>query len=190
MKEQEVIADLEETDAFLTGHFELRSGLHSNQYIQCAMAMRYPRVAEKLCAALVLKMNTALPDLKADAVVAPAMGGIVVGHEVARALNVRSIFVEKEDGKLVLRRFRIKAGERYVIAEDVITRGGRVDETLAIIRAHGAEVVAVGVLVNRSGGRTDFGCPTFSLLEIEPETFAPEECPMCKKGEPITHPGS
>ena len=118
------------------------------------------------------------------------MGGLVVGHEVARALDVRSIFAEKQDGKLVMRRFTIQPGERYVVAEDVITRGGRVQETVDIVRAAGAEVVAVAVLVDRSAGAAKFDYPTFSLLCMAPRVWEPVACPLCQHGSKAVHPGS
>jgi orotate phosphoribosyltransferase len=118
------------------------------------------------------------------------MGGIVVGHEIARALNVRSIFAEKQEGKLVLHRFKIGKGERFVVAEDVVTRGGRVQETIDIVEAQGGSVVAVALLVDRSGGKAKFSYPTFSLLEMEPITYEPSQCPLCAKGVPMAHPGS
>jgi orotate phosphoribosyltransferase len=125
-----------------------------------------------------------------DTVIAPAMGGIVVGHEVARVLDVRSIFAEKQDGKLVLRRFVIAAGERCLVAEDVITRGGRVQETVDIVRARGGVVVAVVCLVDRSNGQARFGVPLLSLMELAPVTYEPADCPLCRQGLPLVHPGS
>jgi orotate phosphoribosyltransferase len=177
----EVLGVLRETGALLEGHFELRSGLHSDQFFQCANVLRLPRVAERLCAALVGKLGPALGgSAPPDVVIAPALGGIIVGHEVARALNVPSIFAEKQDGALVLRRFSLSPGDRVVVAEDVVTRGGRVQETIDIVREAGAEVVAVALLVDRSGGKASFGVPTVSLLEMEPVTWEPEECPSVR----------
>lgn len=191
MTPSEVLATLEQTDALLSGHFELRSGLHSDQFFQCANLLRYPRRAADLCAALVERLRAAVPAAAdVDAVIAPALGGIVVGHEVARSLDVKSIFAEKQDGRLVLRRFAITEGERFVVAEDVITRGGRVQETIDIVRAAGGEVVAAGVLVDRSGGQATFDVPVVSLLQMAPETYAPADCPLCRRGEPMMHPGS
>jgi orotate phosphoribosyltransferase len=118
------------------------------------------------------------------------MGGITIGHEVARSLGVRFIFVEKENNALVLRRFTISPGERFVVAEDVVTRGGRVQETLDIVSENGGEVAAIGILVDRSGGRAQFDVPLVSLLEIEPVTYDPADCPLCKKGLKLVHPGS
>jgi len=190
MTEQEILALLQETGALLTGHFELRSKLHSDRFFQCANALRYPRVAEKLCTELVRRIRPELGTTRIDGVIAPALGGLVVGHEVARALDVRSIFAEKKDDKLVLRRFTIQPGERYVVAEDVITRGGRVQETIDIVRAAGAEVVAVLVLVDRSADAAKFAYPTFSLLHLAPQVWEPAVCPLCKQGSTAVHPGS
>jgi orotate phosphoribosyltransferase len=195
----EVQEILIEAGALLEGHFELRSGLHSNRFFQCANVLRYPQMATQLCDALVDKMARTLGDdaLNVDGVIAPALGGIVVGHEVARALaartgrrDLRSIFAEKEEGRLVLRRFTINPGERYVVAEDVVTRGGRVQETVDIVTGAGAEVAAIGLLVNRSGGKASFDVPMVSLLEIEPITWKPEHCPLCEEGKALVHPGS
>lgn len=191
MESRDVLDALEQTKALLNGHFELRSGLHSDRFFQCANVLQYPRIAERLCAALVERMRNELgADVQVDGVIAPAMGGIAVGHEVARALDVKSIFAEKQDGKLVLRRFPIAPGERYVVAEDVVTRGGRVQETIDIVTGAGGVVVAVVLLVDRSGGKTRFEYPTISLLAMEPVTWDPAECPLCKKGLKVVHPGS
>lgn len=191
MGPKEVLQIFEKTSALLKGHFELRSGLHSNQYFQCASLLCYPRVAEELCAALVEKIREGISDdLNVNCVIAPALGGIIVGHEIARALGVRSIFTEKQDGVLELRRFKINKGERFIVAEDVITRGGRVQETVDIVESHGGKVVAIALLVDRSGGKVEFNYPTFSLLKMEPVTWTPDNCPLCKQGIPVVHPGS
>lgn len=192
MTSEEVLAAFRKSDALLDGHFELRSGLHSPQYFQCAMLLRFPRLAERLCAELVRQLKAAPGGApEAVGVIAPAMGGIVVGHEVARALDVKSIFAEKQEGKLVLRRgFRIAKGEPYVVAEDVITRGGRVQETIDIVTGLGGRVTAVAVLVDRSAGTVSFSCPTFSLLRMAPVTYEAGACPLCAKKVPIDHPGS
>lgn len=183
----------------LDGHFELRSGLHSNRFFQCANVLRYPAHATRLCEALVGKIDRKLgrAALAVDGVIAPALGGIVVGHEVARAAaqwtgreNLKSIFAEKDANNLVLRRFKIEPGERYLVAEDVVTRGGRVQETCDIVSGAGAEVTAVALLVNRSGGKASFDVPLVSLLEIEPITWEPAHCPLCEEGRDLVHPGS
>ncbi len=192
MQDAEVLDIFHRTGALLEGHFELRSGLHSDRFFQCAMVLRYPRQAEKLCAALAEGVRRKLGDgARIDGVIAPAMGGLFVGHEVAKALDVLSIFAEKENGRLVLRRgFVIRPGERYLVAEDVITRGGRVQETIDIVRAAGGEVPAVAVLVDRSAGQARFDCPVISLLTLAPVTHEPARCPLCQKGIPFVHPGS
>ena len=191
MNETDITAILEKTGALLSGHFELRSGLHSNRFFQCANVLRYPRIAGQLCDELVSRMNAGLPALgNVDGVISPALGGILVGHEVARAMDTKCIFAEKQDGQLVMRRFTMKLGERYVVAEDVITRGGRVQETIDLVKAAGAEVAAVLVLVDRSAGNASFGYPTFSLLQMAPEVWEPTVCPLCVAKAPFVHPGS
>lgn len=191
MDEKNILKKFKKTDALLNGHFELRSGVHSNQFFQCALLLQYPRIAGEVCEALVDKIKSELDALRVDAVIAPALGGISVGHEVGRALGVRFIFAEKNaDGDLMMRRFKIKEGERFLVAEDVITRGGRVQETVDIVRQHGGIVEAIGVLVNRSGGNAQFDAPLVSLLQMEPITWDPSECPLCKEKRPLVHPGS
>src|ERR1022692_4262050 len=160
MTGNEVLQVFRESGALLEGHFVLRSGLHSRQYFQCALALQQMPVVEKLGAALAEKVRS----LGAVTVVAPAMGGLVIGQEVARQLGVRFIFVEKEDGKLVLRRgFKIAPGEKILIVEDVVTKGGRVQETVDIVRAHHGEVLGVAMVVDRSNGIVNFGLPFESL---------------------------
>jgi orotate phosphoribosyltransferase len=189
MSQDEVLGAFRDTQALLSGHFELRSGLHSDQFFQCAKVLQWPVVTARLCGSLVEKLQAA--GIVADTVISPAMGGLFVGHEVARALAVRSIFAEKQDGKLVLRRgFTVTKGERFVVAEDVVTRGGRVQETIDIVRGLGGIVNAVAVLVDRSGGTAQFGVPLLSLLAMTPVTWPPADCPLCKAGGKAEHPGS
>jgi len=186
-----LLTRFEETGALLNGHFELRSGLHSNQFFQCAHLLQYPRIANEVCEALVEKIKQELGELKIDTVIAPAIGGITVGHDVGRALGVRFVFVEKDaQGDLMMRRFKIEKGERFLVAEDVITRGGRVQETVDIVEQNGGVVQAIGVLVNRSGGKAQFTAPLVSLLEMEPVVWEPADCPLCKEDKPLVHPGS
>lgn len=177
-----------QTGALLDGHFVLRSGLHSRQFFQCALLLQYTDVAAEVCGRLADKLR----DLQCDAVISPALGGIVVGQEVGRALGKRHIFAEKAAGGLVLRRgFQIARGERFIVAEDVVTRGGRVQQTIAIVRAHGGIVAAVGVMVDRSSGdRPDFGCPFVSLIEMNVETFESGNLPEDLKAIPAVKPGS
>jgi orotate phosphoribosyltransferase len=174
--------------ALLDGHFVLRSGLHSRQFLQCALVLQHPHIAERLCGALA-DMVRAIP---CDSVISPALGGVLVGHELARVLGKRHIFVEKDEGELALRRgFQIERGERFIVAEDVVTRGGRVQETINIVRTHGGEVLAVGALVDRSGDRKpQFGCEFFSLLEFNVDTFDEKELPPDLVALPVTMPGS
>ena len=192
MTPEDILGVFRDTQALLQGHFELRSGLHSDQYFQCAMVLQHPRIAERLCIALAGRMRQALGEAwKPAGVIAPAMGGLFVGHEIAKALNTKSYFAEKENNKLVLRRgFRIAPGEVFVVAEDVITRGGRVQETIDIVEKAGGKVGAIAVLVDRSGGKARFPYPTFSLLQMEPVTYEPAACPLCARGVPAVHPGS
>ncbi len=202
MTEEEVLKIFTDTGALLEGHFELRSKLHSNRYFQCANVLRYPRIAAKLCDELVAKMKAGCDVGRVDGVISPAVGGILVGHEVARALDVKCVFAEKVQGegvdatgkpvtKLAMRRFTLKPGERYVVAEDVVTKGGRVQETVDLVRAAGAEVAAIVLLVDRSMGAVKFGdVPMFSLVQIQPTTWEPAECPLCAAGDKPVHPGS
>jgi len=174
MTESEVLQIFRNSGALLEGHFVLRSGLHSRQYFQCALALQQMPVVEKLGAELARKVRP----LGAITVVSPAMGGLVLGQEVARQLGLRFIFVEKEEGKLVLRRgFKISPGEKILVVEDVVTKGGRVQETIEIARAHGGQVVGIAMAVDRSGGTVNFGVPTFSLIALQVETFEPDKLP-------------
>ena len=188
MTQDDILALFRQTNALLDGHFLLRSGLHSRQFFQCALLLQHTDVAARVCAALAEKVR----DVEAASVISPALGGLIVGHEVGRALGKRHIFAEKEEGKLVLRRgFVIEPGERFIVVEDVVTRGGRVQETIDIVRAHGGMVAAVAVLVDRSGGNApDFGCPFISLVQLNPETFAPDNLPPDLAGTPAIKPGS
>ena len=192
MTQGEMVGEFRKTGALLNGHFELRSGLHSAEYFQCALLLQFPAVAEKLCRALVEKMRASPAGAAAvDCVISPAMGGLFVGHEIARALGTRHIFAEKEAGGLAVRRgFQARKGEKFIVAEDVVTRGGRVQETIDIVEKAGGVVAAVAVLVNRSGGKASFKHPLFSLLDMEPVTYEPDACPLCRRGEPMAHPGS
>ena len=177
------------TGALLHGHFILRSGLHSREFFQCALLLQDAPVAARVCGMLAAKLGS----LEADTVVSPAVGGIIVGQEVARHLGKRHIFVEKDGhGGLVLRRgFEIRPGQRFLVAEDVVTRGGRVQETIQIVRDHGGIVVAAGSIVDRSGGELpDFGCPFVSLVQMNVETFAADNLPEDLAGIPATKPGS
>lgn len=187
MTEQDILNVFRETGALLEGHFVLRSGLHSRQFFQCAIALQFMPTVERLGAELARKVRP----LGAVTVVSPAMGGLVLGQEVARQLGVRFIFVEKEDGKLVLRRgFKISPREKILIVEDVVTKGGRVQETIDIARSHGGDIVGIGMAVDRSGGTVNFGIPTFSLLAMHVETFPADKLPADLASIPATKPGS
>lgn len=187
MTQNEVLQVFRETGALLEGHFVLRSGLHSRQFFQCALALQQMPIVEKLGAALAAKLKP----LGAVTVVSPAMGGLVIGQEVARQLGLRFIFVEKEEGKLVLRRgFKIAPGEKILIIEDVVTKGGRVQETLDIVRAHNGNVVGVAMVVDRSNGQTQLGVPQFSLIALQVEAFAPDKLPPDLAQIPAIKPGS
>ena len=187
MTQNEVLQVFRDSGALLEGHFILRSGLHSRQFFQCALALQQMPVVEKLGAALAAKVKS----LGAVTVVSPAMGGLVIGQEVARQLGVRFIFVEKEDGKLVLRRgFKIAKGEKILIVEDVVTKGGRVQETIDIVRANDGEVASVAMVVDRSNGQTKLGVPQFSLIALQVETFDPNALPPDLVKTPAVKPGS
>lgn len=188
MKSAELLELFRSTNALLDGHFVLRSGLHSRQYFQCALLLQHTQIAARVCAALAEKLR----EIEAERVISPALGGIIVGHEVARALGKPHIFVEKEEGKLVLRRgFEINPGTRFIVAEDVVTRGGRVQETIDIVKAHGGIVTAVAALVDRSGGLLpDFGCPFISLTQLNVETYEADKLPPDLAAIPVTKPGS
>ena len=186
---KEIEAAFAKSGALLSGHFALRSGLHSDRFFQCAMALRFPDVAEQLCRALGERITEAALG-PIDAVIAPALGGLVVGHEMARVLGVMSIFAEKDGGVLAMRRFQIEKGKRYLVAEDVVTRGGRVQETIDLVLAGGGIVAGVAVLVDRSAGKASFHVPMVSLQQMAPQVWEPDACPMCKTGDVAVHPGS
>ena len=188
MTQSEVLGLFRETRALLEGHFLLRSGLHSRQFVQCALLLQHTNIAARVCAALADKLR----DIEAERVISPALGGVIVGHEVARALSKPHIFAEKEECKLVLRRgFEITPGTRFLVVEDVVTRGGRVLETIDIVRSRGGVVAAVATLVDRSGGKhPDFGCPFISLVQLDFETYEPDHLPPDLAGTPAIKPGS
>jgi orotate phosphoribosyltransferase len=187
MTNDEALQLFRQTGALLEGHFVLRSGLHSRQFFQCALALQQMPIVERFGAALAAKTRA----LKVATVVSPAMGGLVIGQEVARQLGTRFIFVEKEDGKLVLRRgFRIAPGESCLVVEDVVTKGGRVQETIDIVRAQGGQVAGVSMLVDRSDGSLDLGVPVFSLIRLHVEAFPPDQLPPDLAKTPAVKPGS
>jgi orotate phosphoribosyltransferase len=185
---EDLLALFRKTGALLDGHFILRSGLHSRQYFQCAILLQHTDIAARVCGQLADKLR----EFDCDTVISPALGGIIVGQEVGRSLGKRHIFVEKEDGKLVLRRgFQVAPHEKFVVVEDVVTRGGRVQETIDIVRAHDGFVSAVGVIVDRSGeNKPDFGCPFISLVKMNVENFSADELPADLAKIPAIKPGS
>jgi orotate phosphoribosyltransferase len=187
MTNDEALALFRQTGALLEGHFVLRSGLHSREFFQCALALQQMPIVERFGAALAERAEP----LGAVTVVSPAMGGLVIGQEVARQLKLRFIFVEKEEGKLVLRRgFKIAPGEKCLVVEDVVTKGGRVQETIDIVRAHQGDVVGVAMLVDRSDGSVQVGVPTVSLIRLHVEAFAPDQLPSDLAKIPAVKPGS
>jgi orotate phosphoribosyltransferase len=187
MTQDEVLRIFRDTGALLEGHFVLRSGLHSRQYFQCALALQQMPVVKKLGRALAVKIRA----FGAVTVIAPALGGLVIGQEVARQLGVRFIFTEKEDGKLALRRgFKIAPGEKILVVEDVVTKGGRVQETIDIVRADSGTVVGIAAIVDRSNGAVNFGVPFQSLIALKVETFEPDRLPPDLAKIPVVKPGS
>ncbi len=177
-----------ETGALLEGHFLLSSGLHSPKYLQCALVLQDPSRAERLCG----QLARAFAGEMIDCVVGPALGGIVVAHELAQALGTKAVFAEWEDGRMTLRRgFQIEPGQRVLLAEDVITTGGSLREVLAMVKAAGAEVAGVAALVDRTGARDpELGAPLTALVRLDVPIYTPEECPLCDKGLPLVKPGS
>jgi orotate phosphoribosyltransferase len=187
MTKDEVLEIFRSTGALLEGHFVLRSGLHSRQFFQCALALQRMPIVEKLGGALAEKVRP----LGAATVVAPAMGGLVIGQEVARQLGARFIFVEKDEGKLVLRRgFKICPGEKILVVEDVVTKGGRVQETIDIVRANQGVVAGVAMVVDRSNGAVNLGVPMFSLLALQVDAFEADKLPPELAATPAVKPGS
>jgi orotate phosphoribosyltransferase len=187
MTKEEALLVFHDTGALLEGHFILRSGLRSRKFFQCALALQNMPNVEKFGAAIVDQCR----GLGAATVISPAMGGLVIGQEVARQLGIRFIFAEKEVGQLVLRRgFKIAPGEKILIVEDVVTKGGRVQETMEIVRALQGDVVGVGMVVDRSGGTVDLGVPMFSVIKLAVETFSPDNLPPDLAAIPAVIPGS
>lgn len=189
MNNEQVLEAFVKAGALLDGHFLLTSGLHSPRYLQCAQVLQDPALSEKLCTLLAAK----LMGLKAETVIGPALGGILVAYELARALGVRNLFAERnKDGQMELRRgFIIRPGERILLAEDVVTTGGSLKEVMTIVKAAGGNVVGVASLVNRTSGRDPaFGAPFVSLLTVDVPTWSAEDCPLCKQGSKPMKPGS
>jgi len=187
MTTQNILEIFQKTNALLNGHFLLTSGRHSNQYFQCALVLQHPHYNEIICRRIAKHFK----DTEIDAVISPAIGGIIVGQEVARLLGKKSIFAEREDKSLTLRRgFNIEEGKKYLVCEDVVTTGGSVFEVMEIVRNNGGIVAGVGYIVDRSNNKVQFGVPQFSTLQLEVVSYQPEECPMCKQNIPAIKPGS
>ena len=194
MTRDELLDLFRRTGALLDGHFRLSSGLHSAGYLQCALVLQHPPYAEALGRALADRVR----DLRPTVVLSPALGGVIIGHEVGRALGVRAIFAERQDGELMLRRgFMLAEADRILLVEDVLTTGGSTRETMQVATAAGGRVVGAASIVDRSGGkgtasggRAILGVPFASLLDIELPTYEPGTCPLCAQGLPVTKPGS
>jgi orotate phosphoribosyltransferase len=187
MTSNEVLDIYKKTGALLNGHFLLSSGLHSEQYLQSALVLQQPDIATRLCAALAERFRS----MSIEVVIAPALGGVFVSHETARALGVRALFAERVHGELTLRRgFTIRPGERVLVVEDVITTGKSTKETIRVVQESGGMVVGAASLVDRSGGKADIGVPYQSLVTLDVPTYSPEACPLCKAGSAPVKPGS
>jgi orotate phosphoribosyltransferase len=182
-----------ETGAYLRGHFRLTSGLHSPEYLQCAKVLQHPAHAERMGRDLASALQALEPTRRIDVVVSPAMGGLIIGHEVARALGVRHIFTERDaaSGKMTLRRgFAVDPGETAVVIEDVVTTGGSSREVIDLLLAEGAQVFGAGSIIDRSGGKADIGVPRVALETLQAVTYDPDSCPLCAEGAPVVKPGS
>jgi orotate phosphoribosyltransferase len=191
MTSEDVLKIFEANEALLTGHFLLSSGLHSSRYLQCALVLQHPAIAEKLCAGLAAKARADARIGEIDLVIAPALGGVIVAHEVARSLGVRALFTERQDGVMKLRRgFQIKPGECCLVVEDVVTTGGSTREVMDVVAQCGGVTAGAGSLIDRSGGAVDLGVPRHALAVLEVPTYKPEECPMCSSGSTAIKPGS
>jgi orotate phosphoribosyltransferase len=187
MTRDELLDLFRRSGALLEGHFRLTSGLHSSGYLQCALVLQHPPHAEALGRAIADRTRS----LRPTAVLSPALGGVVIGHEVGRALGVRALFAERQDGELTLRRgFVIAENDRVLVVEDVLTTGGSTRETMQVARASGGQVVGAASIVNRSGGRAAFDVPFASLLDVDLPTYEPNDCPLCAQGLPVIKPGS
>lgn len=188
-----VLAIFEQTGAYLRGHFRLTSGLHSSEYLQCARVLQHPQHAEALGRELASQLRGLSGDGPITLVAAPALGGLIIGHEVARALGVRFLFTERDaaTGKMALRRgFTVEAGETAVVIEDVITTGGSSRETIDILTALGSRVAAVGSIIDRSGGYVELSVPRVALTTLTVTSWQPDACPLCAQGQPVVKPGS
>jgi orotate phosphoribosyltransferase len=187
LPKEDILQIFRETDALLDGHFLLTSGLHSPHYFQCAKVLQYPKYLHLFAGEIVKYFE----EREIELVISPAIGGIVVGTEVGRMLEARTIFAERENGVMSLRRgFGIKKGERVLVVEDVVTTGGSVKEIIQLAEKAEAALAGVGYIVDRSNGKTTFDARTFSILQMDVVTYTPESCPLCKEGTPAVKPGS
>jgi orotate phosphoribosyltransferase len=188
VRSEEILKLLQSVGAIRSGHYELSSGRHSGTYVQCAVVLQHPAYAEQLGRHLAAEFH----DLKVDCVVSPAMGGLILGHEVGRAIGVRAVFVERDSsGRMALRRgFEIQRNENVVVVEDVWTTGGSTCEAIRVVEEHGGRVVAAGALIDRSGGRLELSVRTESLLQMKMDSYLPAECPQCRAGGRAEKPGS
>jgi orotate phosphoribosyltransferase len=187
LSENEILEVFRKTGALLEGHFLLTSGRHSNVYFQCAKVLQYPEYTKQICSLITEQFKS----YEIETVVAPAMGGIIVGYEVARQLGKRFIFAEREDKNLILRRgFSLKENEKVLVCEDVITTGGSVFEVIEIVKSFGANVVGVSSIVDRSAGKVKFDYPFFPALMMNAVSYVPEDCTLCKENLPLVKPGS
>ena len=184
---ERLLAVFHATGALLDGHFQLTSGLHSSRYLQCALVLQHPTHAEWIGRAIGLRFA----DEQVSVVVAPAIGGIIVAHETARAVGVRALFTERESGVMTLRRgFQINSGEHVLVVEDVVTTGGSTRDTIDAVKRAGGLVVGAGSVVDRSGGSVDLGIRREALITLDVQAYKPEQCPLCKEGIPAIKPGS
>ena len=189
--EDGVLSVFRSTGAYLSGHFRLTSGLHSPEYLQCARVLQYPDHAATMGGKLAAALQAAAGPQKIQVVASPAIGGLIIGHEVARALGARFIFAERETGKMTLRRgFEVAPGEKAVVVEDVITTGGSTREVIDTLHERGADVLAAGSIIDRSGGKADLGIPRVALEILSVVSYSPEDCPLCAQGIPVVKPGS
>ena len=187
MTQDELLDLFRRSGALLEGHFRLSSGLHSPGYLQCALVLSHPQFAEMLGRAI----GDRTRDLRPTVVLSPALGGVVIGHEVGRALGVRAMFAERQDGELALRRgFVLSETDRVLVIEDVLTTGGSTRETMQVATAAGARIVGAASIVDRSGGAAHFDVPFSALLKVDLPTYEPDRCPLCAQGLPATKPGS
>jgi orotate phosphoribosyltransferase len=187
-----ILSAFHETGAYLRGHFRLTSGLHSAEYLQCALVLQHPRHAEEFGKQLAAEFSRMAAPATIGMVASPAIGGLIIGHEVARALGARLIFTERDaSGKMTLRRgFSVAPGEIAVVVEDVVTTGGSLREVIDILEGGGVRVVAAGSIIDRSGGAADLGVPRVALKTLEVVAYREEDCPMCREGSPVVKPGS